>query len=92
MKRRYRSTIGPQEEHMKTLYSPTAAARVLNLNPARLQRWLNYDHFKTTYRALLGDVVARLLTGEDMRRLQMVIDLINSGSAGAKRFRSDEDG
>jgi hypothetical protein len=71
---------------MKTLYSPTAAARVLNLNPARLQRWLNYGHFKTTYRALLGDVEARLLTEEEMQRLQVVIDLINSGVPVQKAF------
>jgi hypothetical protein len=71
---------------MKTLYSPTAAARVLNLNPARLQRWLNYGHFKTTYRALLGDVEARLLTEEEMRTLQVVIDLINSGVPVQKAF------
>jgi hypothetical protein len=64
---------------MKTLYSPTAAARVLNLNPARLQRWLNYGHFKTTYRALLGDVEARLLTEEEIQSLRGVMDLINSG-------------
>jgi hypothetical protein len=47
---------------MKTLYRATAAARLLNINPARLQRWLNYGHFKPEYRALLGDVEARLLT------------------------------
>ncbi len=78
--------MSPEEEHMKTLYSPTAAARVLNLNPARLQRWLNYGHFKTTYRALLGDVEARLLTEEEMQRLQVVIDLINSGVPVQKAF------
>ena len=71
---------------MKTLYSPTAAARVLNLNPARLQRWLNYGHFKTTYRALLGDVEARLLTEEEIRRLQVVIDLINAGTPVQQAF------
>jgi len=71
---------------MKTLYSPAAAARVLNLNPARLQRWLNYGHFKATYRALLGDVEARLLTEDEIKRLQVVIDLINSGAPVQKAF------
>jgi hypothetical protein len=59
---------------------------VLNLNPARLQRWLNYGHFKTTYRALLGDVEARLLTEDEIKRLQLVIDLINSGVPVQKAF------
>jgi MerR HTH family regulatory protein len=64
---------------MKTLYSATAAARLLNINPARLQRWLNYGHFKPEYRALLGDVEARLLTEEEIQRLRGVMDLINGG-------------
>jgi hypothetical protein len=64
---------------MKTLYSATAAARLLNINPARLQRWLNYGHFKPEYRALLGDVEARLLTEEEIQRLKGVMDLINGG-------------
>ncbi|MGO9571027.1 MAG: MerR family transcriptional regulator [Desulfomonilaceae bacterium] len=64
---------------MKTLYSATAAARLLQINPARLQRWLNYGHFKPEYRALLGDVEARLLTEEEIQRLKGVMDLINGG-------------
>jgi hypothetical protein len=64
---------------MNTLYSATAAARLLNINPARLQRWLNYGHFKPEYRALLGDVEARLLTEDEIQRLKAVMDLINGG-------------
>jgi hypothetical protein len=71
---------------MKTLYSATAAARLLNINPARLQRWLNYGHFQPEYRALLGDVEARLLTEGEIRRLQGVMDLINSGTPVQKAF------
>jgi DNA-binding transcriptional MerR regulator len=71
---------------MKTLYSPTAAARLLNLNPARLQRWLNYGHFRPEYRALLGDVEARLLTEEEVERLKTVMDLINGGVPVQKAF------
>jgi len=86
MKRRppldYESSGGTHEDFVQ----PDGAARVLNLNPARLQRWLNYGHFKTTYRALLGDVEARLLTEEEMQRLQVVIDLINSGVPVQKAF------
>jgi hypothetical protein len=71
---------------MKTLYSPTAAARLLNINPARLQRWLNYGHFRPEYRALLGDVEARLLTDEEVERLKGVVDLINGGMPVQKAF------
>jgi hypothetical protein len=71
---------------MKTLYSATAAARRLNLNPARLQRWLNYGHFRPEYRALLGDVEARLLTEDEIGRLKEVTDLINSGTPVQKAF------
>jgi DNA-binding transcriptional MerR regulator len=64
---------------VKTLYSATAAARLLNLNPARLQRWLNYGHFKPEHRAMLGDTEARLLTEQEIQRLQVAVDLINTG-------------
>jgi hypothetical protein len=71
---------------MKTLYSATAAARLLNINPARLQRWLNYGHFQPKHRALLGDVEARLLTEEEIERLKAVMDLINGGVPVQKAF------
>jgi hypothetical protein len=71
---------------MKTLYSATAAARLLQINPARLQRWLNYGHFQPEYRALLGDVEARLLTEEEIRQLKAVMDLINGGVPVQKAF------
>jgi DNA-binding transcriptional MerR regulator len=64
---------------MKTLYSATAVAKRLNLNPARLQRWLNYGHFKPQYRAMLGDTTARLFTDEEVQHLRAVVDLIDSG-------------
>jgi hypothetical protein len=71
---------------MKTFYSATAAARLLQINPARLQRWLNYGHFQPEHRALLGDVEARLLTEEEIHRLQGVMDLINGGVPVQKAF------
>jgi len=71
---------------MKTLYSATAAARLLQINPARLQRWLNYGHFQPEYRAMLGDVEARLLTEEEIQRLKAVMDLINGGVPVQKAF------
>jgi DNA-binding transcriptional MerR regulator len=71
---------------MKTLYSATAAARLLQINPARLQRWLNYGHFQPEYRALLGDVEARLLTEDEIQRLKAVMDLINGGVPVQKAF------
>jgi hypothetical protein len=71
---------------MKTLYSATAAARLLQINPARLQRWLNYGHFQPEHRALLGDVEARLLTEEEIQRLKAVMDLINGGVPVQKAF------
>jgi len=71
---------------MKTLYSATAAARLLNINPARLQRWLNYGHFQPEHRAQLGDVEARLLTEEEIQQLKAVMDLINGGVPVQKAF------
>ncbi|AFM23330.1 MerR family transcriptional regulator [Desulfomonile tiedjei] len=71
---------------MKTLYSATAAARLLNINPARLQRWLNYGHFKPIYRAMLGDVEARLLTEGEIQSLKKVMDLIKGGVPVQKAF------
>jgi len=65
---------------MKTLYSATAAARRLQINPARLQRWLNYGRFQPEHRALLGDVEARLLTEEEIESLKEAIDLIKAGT------------
>jgi hypothetical protein len=56
------------------------------INPARLQRWLNYGHLQPEYRALLGDVEARLLTEEEIQRLKRVIDLINGGVPVQKAF------
>jgi DNA-binding transcriptional MerR regulator len=73
---------------MKTLYSATAAARLLNLNPARLQRWLNYGHFKPEHRAMLGDTEARLLTEQEIQRLQVAVDLIKSGTPLHEAFSS----
>ena len=72
---------------MTTLYSATAAAGLLHINPARLQRWLNYGHFKPEYRALLGDVEARLLTEDEIQRLKSVMDLINAGMPVRKAFQ-----
>ena len=71
---------------MKTLYSATAAARLLNINPARLHRWLNYGHFQTKYRALLGDVEARLITEDEILRLKEALGLINGGMPVQKAF------
>jgi DNA-binding transcriptional MerR regulator len=71
---------------MKTLYSATAAARLLNLNPARLQRWLNYGHFKPEHRAMLGDTEARLLTEQEIQRLQVAVDLVKSGTPVQQAF------
>jgi hypothetical protein len=71
---------------METLYSATAAARLLGINPARLQRWLNYGHFKPAYRAMLGDVEARLLTEQEIQSLKKVMDLINGGVPVQKAF------
>lgn len=71
---------------MKTLYSPTAAARLLRINPARLQRWLNFGHFRPEYRAWLGDQEARLLTEEEINRLKEVVDLINAGTPVQQAF------
>jgi hypothetical protein len=71
---------------MKTLYSATAAARLLNINPARLQRWLNYGHFKPAYRGLLGDVEARLITEKEVELLKAVMDLIKGGVPVQKAF------
>jgi hypothetical protein len=71
---------------MKTLYSATAAARLLQINPARLQRWLNYGHFQPAYRAMLGDVEARLLTEEEVQHLKGVMNLINGGVPVQKAF------
>ncbi|MGO9117527.1 MAG: MerR family transcriptional regulator [Desulfomonilaceae bacterium] len=64
---------------MKTLYSATAVAKKLSLNPARLQRWLNFGHFKPEYRAMLGDTMARLFTEKEVQHLKAVVDLIDSG-------------
>ncbi len=78
----YRSLGGTHEN----LIQPDSRSATAQFEPARLQRWLNYGHFKTTYRALPGDVEARLLTEEEMQRLQVVIDLINSGVPVQKAF------
>jgi DNA-binding transcriptional MerR regulator len=71
---------------MKTLYSATAVAKKLSLNPARLQRWLNYGHFKPLYRAMLGDTTARLFTEQEVEQLKAVVDLINSGVSVQEAF------
>ena len=71
---------------MKTLYSATAAAKRLAINPARLQRWLSYGHFQPEHRALLGDVEARLLTEQEIEGLRKVTDLINGGVPVQKAF------
>ena len=71
---------------MKTLYSATAAARRLNINPARLQRWLNYGHFKPEHRAMMGDTEARLLTEQEIDRLKVAVDLINTGATLQEAF------
>ena len=71
---------------MTTLYSATAAARLLHINPARLQRWLNYGHFKPEHRAMLGDTEARLLTEEEIHQLKDVVGLINAGTPVHQAF------
>jgi len=72
---------------MNTLYSVTAAARMLRLNPARLQRWLNNGYFIANHIAFLGDTEARLFTEEEIEHLKAVIDLIESGIPVQKAFR-----
>ncbi len=76
---------------MKTLFSVTAVAKRLNLNPARFQRWLNYGHFKPQYKAIMGDITARLFTEQEIEHLKAVVDLIDSGVSVQEAFsRIDE--
>ena len=83
---------------MNTLYSVTAAARMLHLNPARLQRWLNFGYFKPEHTAFLGYTEARLFTEEEIEHLKAVVELIDSGMPVQKAFslmafrEPDEDG
>ena len=69
----------PSEVFVMTLYGATAVAKRLNLNPARLQRWLNYGHFRSEYKAMLGDLTARLFTDAEVEQLRAVVVLIDSG-------------
>jgi len=71
---------------MTTLFSATAVAKRLNLNPARFQRWLNFGHFKPQYKAMLGDTTARLFTEQDIELLKAAVDLIASGVSVQEAF------
>jgi DNA-binding transcriptional MerR regulator len=71
---------------MTTLYSATAVAKQLHVNPARLIRWLNNGLFKGEYQAMLGDTPARLFTEKEIQRLRAVVDLIDSGTPVQEAF------
>ncbi|MCA1962308.1 MAG: helix-turn-helix domain-containing protein [Desulfomonile sp.] len=71
---------------MSTFYSYTAVARQLDLNPAKLKRWLDFGHFKTRHTALLGDTEARLFTESDIAQLKRAVDFIEYGYGLAEAF------
>ena len=71
---------------MKTLYGPTAAARMLQVNPARLIRWLNNGLIKHEHKAQLGNVESRLFTEDEIQRMQAAVDLINAGVSVQEAF------
>jgi DNA-binding transcriptional MerR regulator len=64
---------------MQTVYSTTAAARMLDMNPARLKRWLDFGYFEPDFRAVVGSGNYRLFSEEDIRILREILGRIGEG-------------
>ena len=71
---------------MATLYSTTAAARLLNINPARLKRWLDYGYFVPDFKAMSGSAEYRLFSEQDIHILRDILERIEKGVPLGKAF------
>jgi len=68
------------------LYGPTAAAKLLNLNPRRLRRWLDFGYFKPDFKAMSGDTEYRLFSERDIQILREIIGKLEDGTPLGKAF------
>ena len=75
---------------MATLYTITAAARLLNMNPARLKRWLDYGYFVPDFKAVSGTTEYRLLSKQDIQILRDILGRIDDGIPLGKAFDTME--
>ncbi len=71
---------------MTTLYTTTAAAKLLSMNPARLKRWLDYGYFEPDFTAVTGSSEYRLFSEQDIQILQDILGRIEEGMPLGKAF------
>lgn len=71
---------------MATLYTTTAAARLLSMNPARLKRWLDYGYFEPDFTAVTGGSEYRLFSEQDIDILRDILGRIDKGIPLGKAF------
>ncbi len=71
---------------MQTVYSTMAAARLLDMNPARLKRWLDHGYFDPDFRAVLGSGEYRLFSEQDIQLLREILGRIGEGIPLGKAF------
>lgn len=75
---------------MATLYTTTAAARLLSMNPARLKRWLDYGYFVPDFKAISGSTEYRLFSEQDIQILRDILGRIDDGIPLGKAFDTTE--
>lgn len=75
---------------MATLYTTTAAARLLSMNPARLKRWLDYGYFVPDFKAISGSTEYRLFSEQDIQILRDILGRIDDGIPLGKAFDTME--
>ena len=74
---------------MATLYSTTAAARLLNMKSARLKRWLDYGYFVPDFKAVSGSTEYRLFSEQDIQILRDILGRIDEGTPLGKAFATE---
>ena len=65
---------------METLYGTVAAARLLQMNPARLKRWCDYGHYEPDFHAVLGNKEYRLFSERDIEILAQILGKVDNGT------------
>jgi len=71
---------------MTTLYTTTAAARLLIMNPVRLKRWVDFGYFVPDFRAISGSTQIRLFSERDIQILRDILGRVDEGMPLGQAF------
>ena len=71
---------------MEILYGTTTTARMLDMNPNRLKRWLDYGYYSPDAKAIIGDSEYRLFSERDVKMLEEILGRIDDGMSVGDAF------